>query len=58
MLKRLRFAQKFVDWENSATDKNLGKEVEKVFDGNAKTSREAVETIIARCQSSDLRQPE
>jgi hypothetical protein len=44
----LRFAQKFIDWENSATDIRFEKEVEAALDGNTRTSQAAVEAIVAQ----------
>lgn len=44
----LRFAQKFIDWENSATDTRFEREVEVALDGSARTSQAAVEAIVAQ----------
>jgi len=43
----LRFAQKFIDWENSATDTRFENEVDAVLDGDARTSQAAVEAIVS-----------
>jgi 5-methylcytosine-specific restriction endonuclease McrA len=42
----LRFAQKFIDWENSAADASFENKVEQIFNEDNKTSEAAVEAII------------
>lgn len=44
----LRFAQKFIDWDNSAGDTRFEKEVDAVFDGDTRASQAAVEAIAAQ----------
>ena len=44
----LRFAQKFIAWENSAADMSFEMEVDTVFDEGAMASQAAVDTIIAK----------
>lgn len=46
----LRFAQKFIHWDNSATDTRFEKEVDKVFDANTRASQAAVEAIVSKLQ--------
>lgn len=43
----LRFAQKFIDWENSAADASFEKEVDQVFDESPQASQVAIDTIVA-----------
>lgn len=44
----LRFAQKFIDWENSVTDSRFEKEVEAALEGGTRTSLAAVEAVVAK----------
>jgi 5-methylcytosine-specific restriction endonuclease McrA len=44
----LRFAQKFIDWENSASDDSFEAEVESLFDDNPGMSESAVQAIVSK----------
>jgi hypothetical protein len=44
----MRFAQKFIDWENSAADTSFEQEVDVVFGGTSLASQAAVDEIIAK----------
>jgi len=44
----LRFAQNFIDWENSAADTSFEEEVDTVFDEEPTVSQAAVDAVIAK----------
>jgi hypothetical protein len=44
----MRFAQRFIDWQNSAADTGFEKEVDTVFDEGSIASQAAVDAIIAK----------
>ena len=44
----LRFAEKYIDWENSATDTRFEAEVNAAFDDNGMMGLAAVEDIVAK----------
>ena len=48
MCDLLRFAQEYIDWENSVSDTTFEKEVDSVLDGDTRMSQAAVVAIVAK----------